>query len=217
MTNTSQRLKKEHPTWDDTLLKGMGSFESAANVKYLCRTCREYKYPNYFSIDGVRRDESGHLKELQCNECKLAKTPDLFLRSDAPFKWQTQAACADEPVDTFFPENVEKLREQRWQPICAECPVRAECEAYGRQTRSYGVWGGVLLYAGLEGSTSTQIENLLNRGKCRNGHEIKSRDDLIIRTNTVTGYHSGECRKCDAVRRADQKEKRREKSVMLVA
>jgi len=33
-------------------------------------------------------------------------------------------------------------------PICATCPVRAECEEYGRATGSSGWWGGVLLRLG---------------------------------------------------------------------
>lgn len=31
---------------------------------------------------------------------------------------------------------------------CVECPVRRQCLLSGKQTRSWGVWGGFYLYAG---------------------------------------------------------------------
>jgi WhiB family transcriptional regulator, redox-sensing transcriptional regulator len=214
------RLLSAPPTWDDTLRRGMQCFDRAAHVKYLCRVCRHYLYSPEFSIHGIRRGSDGHLLEQICNTCKMKKTRGMFLKRDASPDWQKDAACAgmDESTAelTFFPTDTEKLRERRWEPICADCPVRAQCEAYGRQTLSYGVWGGVLLYEGVEQKTGPQVENLLRAGKCVRGHPILSRDDMTIRTNNVTGYTTGECKKCISDNRRARKENKA-KSVMLAA
>lgn len=217
---SKQRYAKAPPTWDDTLRRGLPSFEAASEWRYLCRVCRERKYEPEFSIHGIRRGPDGHLLELTCNTCKLAKTRGIFLKDDAPNEWQKSGACVglDESTadTTFFPVTTEDLSERRWEPFCGGCVVRDQCESYGRQTASYGVWGGVVLYEGAEPKTSPQIESLLASGVCARNHRIESRDDLTIRTNNVTGRTDGACKKCDAEKRRERKENRA-KSVMLAA
>lgn len=66
--------------------------------------------------------------------------------------WSPQAGCRgrydlfDEtlgPVSSSRRDAVADL-----QKMCVECPVRRQCLLSGKQTRSWGIWGGFYLYAG---------------------------------------------------------------------
>ncbi len=55
--------------------------------------------------------------------------------------WMSQAACADEPPERFFPSDGVGVDQAR--RICFECPVRTECLEYALIERiDHGVWGG---------------------------------------------------------------------------
>lgn len=67
--------------------------------------------------------------------------------------WQTDAACADIGLDTFFPNElktqgrraVESAQIRHAKQICAGCPVQTPCLEYALSSihsRDYGVWGG---------------------------------------------------------------------------
>jgi WhiB family transcriptional regulator, redox-sensing transcriptional regulator len=62
--------------------------------------------------------------------------------------WMKEAACKDEPPETFFFMNkrgphVKQLRAAR--KFCEACPVSAKCLEYALVHQvSEGVWGGVL-------------------------------------------------------------------------
>lgn len=58
------------------------------------------------------------------------------------------AACAapDENPEDWFPFPTEDF--EHAAAVCAECPISAECERYGRTNRMSGVWGGVRLVGG---------------------------------------------------------------------
>lgn len=53
--------------------------------------------------------------------------------------WMIHAACIDQPVDVFFPERGDDSTRAR--RICAVCPVRLLCLAYGLH-ENHGMWGG---------------------------------------------------------------------------
>jgi len=60
--------------------------------------------------------------------------------------WFDQAACRDTPVAVFFPNQNEQRHADtvdisRAKRICATCPVRSDCLAYGLEERQ-GIWGG---------------------------------------------------------------------------
>lgn len=70
--------------------------------------------------------------------------------------WFDRRACSDTDVSVFFPardsSNAHQVRagvtaddfdagERQAKAVCAGCPVRAECLAYGLH-EPYGVWGG---------------------------------------------------------------------------
>ncbi len=55
--------------------------------------------------------------------------------------WRESAACAGMAPEVFFPT----AGHRPVVTICGGCPVRQPCLAYGKATRSVGVWGGVLL------------------------------------------------------------------------
>lgn len=59
---------------------------------------------------------------------------------DTPLTWMDAAACTRPGVnpDVFFSKNGGAAAAKR---ICARCPVRAECRAFGGDD-IYGVWGG---------------------------------------------------------------------------
>ena len=67
-----------------------------------------------------------------------------------PAPWRRQAACLGVGVEQFVPD----ARAQPTEPpaivtrLCPGCPVREECESYGRSTGSSGWWGGVYLCRG---------------------------------------------------------------------
>lgn len=65
-----------------------------------------------------------------------------------PQEWMEQAACAGmHPVghrdeeDIFFPPKGRGDLRAQAKAVCATCPVRAQCEAYGNTTGSEGIWG----------------------------------------------------------------------------
>ena len=74
--------------------------------------------------------------------------------SSSPFSFQTptffkDALCKGAPQDWFFPEhygNHKGIRQAK--KLCSTCPVSGECLAYGVETLSSGVWGGITLDRG---------------------------------------------------------------------
>jgi hypothetical protein len=56
--------------------------------------------------------------------------------------WMGDAACAEYPVDVFFPSRGEPVDPAR--TICAHCPVLEECAAFvaGEAGPVHGVWAG---------------------------------------------------------------------------
>lgn len=60
-------------------------------------------------------------------------------------EWKARGLCVGSRVAQayLFSAN-KKLRKLAADELCAECPVRSECEDYGYRTeQTYGVWGGV--------------------------------------------------------------------------
>lgn len=56
--------------------------------------------------------------------------------------WRVDAACADLPVEMFYPSRGEDHRPAK--AVCARCPVRAECLRFALVNReNHGVWGGL--------------------------------------------------------------------------
>lgn len=66
--------------------------------------------------------------------------------------WSPRAECRG--MYDLFDETLNPVGSSRrnavsdLQEICVECPVRRQCLLSGKQTRSWGVWGGFYLYAG---------------------------------------------------------------------
>ena len=59
-------------------------------------------------------------------------------------EWRAEAACRDEPTDTFFPAQGDYWTLQRARSICADCPVKVQCLAESRvDPHTDGVWGGL--------------------------------------------------------------------------
>lgn len=64
------------------------------------------------------------------------------------WEWQTEARCRDYPIETFFPEDVNRLlqrhHEQQAKAICAQCPVLVQCRAYALNApEAHGIWGAL--------------------------------------------------------------------------
>jgi hypothetical protein len=55
-------------------------------------------------------------------------------------------ACADTDPEVFFPETARGIPAA--QAICARCPIRDACLAFGKATKQWGVWGGQELERG---------------------------------------------------------------------
>lgn len=61
--------------------------------------------------------------------------------SDLGFLLDADRACADLPLEVFFPVDGSTALDAR--RICRRCPVQAECLEYAIENPQYGVWGGV--------------------------------------------------------------------------
>lgn len=57
--------------------------------------------------------------------------------------WKIMASCRGLGADRFV--SLDSESPPLVKQLCPSCPVRAECEHYGRATRSVGWWGGVRL------------------------------------------------------------------------
>lgn len=53
--------------------------------------------------------------------------------------WMDDALCAEVGVDFFFPDEGSSTFDAK--QICAGCPVREQCLAFGL-AEDFGVWGG---------------------------------------------------------------------------
>lgn len=65
--------------------------------------------------------------------------------------WQDEAACREKPRDLFFDayENGSVAKRESIKNICKRnCPVKDQCLAFGKATRSTGVFGGEYLKQG---------------------------------------------------------------------
>jgi len=56
--------------------------------------------------------------------------------------WQQDAACRGQGVTPFFPERSGEDASTAAKKVCADCPVKAPCLAYGLEHNMSGVWGG---------------------------------------------------------------------------
>lgn len=61
--------------------------------------------------------------------------------------WMAQAACVGADPELFFPTKTGlggRLQAERAAQVCADCPVVAECAAFGSKVGYGGVYGGKL-------------------------------------------------------------------------
>jgi WhiB family redox-sensing transcriptional regulator len=61
-------------------------------------------------------------------------------------EWMTDAACLDGAISDFVPDDRDYRAAGRAKQVCAGCPVRKPCLAYGESdptTRRHGVYGGL--------------------------------------------------------------------------
>lgn len=67
---------------------------------------------------------------------------DIGVSTEAPDRWQDQAACAGHDPDIWFRGRGGSIEEAR--EICWGCPVRTDCLQYALDNREiFGVWGGL--------------------------------------------------------------------------
>jgi WhiB family redox-sensing transcriptional regulator len=76
-------------------------------------------------------------------------TERLELRIWEPMPWARRGRCRGEDANFQFfgnpgerPEMARAREQLAIATYCDPCPVQAECRAYGRANREYGVWGG---------------------------------------------------------------------------
>jgi hypothetical protein len=73
--------------------------------------------------------------------------------------WNDLAACKNWATETFFDDYENDIvTATAVDAMCLSCPVAAQCLEYGRETKSWGVWGGVYL-------TDGEIDAKLNKHK----------------------------------------------------
>lgn len=122
-----------------------------------CTTCGETKPLTAFHPhSGPRKPRDG--RRSYCRECDNRRRADAQPRAAqdvawpiAGFdlrreEWMVDAACRGMGNALFYPDRgntAPQLRE-----ICAGCPVRAECLAYGDEVSpKHGFWGGLSVEA----------------------------------------------------------------------
>jgi hypothetical protein len=56
----------------------------------------------------------------------------------------TEAACAELPVDLFFPDSREQEEKQKQMiyKVCANCPIFKSCLEYSLHVKVDGIWAG---------------------------------------------------------------------------
>lgn len=114
------------------------------------------------------RDENGNMhgtrwsydQGCRCDQCRDAKAESrrrerARTRGAKPVNldmgWADRAACHHHPdIDrsAWFPTGPNPTNPTlRATRVCLnDCPVRAQCEQYGRDHDEYGIWGGVRMY-----------------------------------------------------------------------
>jgi WhiB family redox-sensing transcriptional regulator len=80
-------------------------------------------------------------------ECRVPREPQVAITDWSPTPWLSQARCANEDPDLFFPVGstgpfLEQIR--RAKAICWLCPVKDECLEWALATdQRAGIWGGL--------------------------------------------------------------------------
>lgn len=86
-------------------------------------------------------------------------------------KWMNEANCVGQPQEIFFDGYLQSL-EMAVEAVttCSDCPVISRCLEYGKATKSYGIWGGRWLVAGVIKTeqeidmSDKQVIDLINGG-----------------------------------------------------
>lgn len=63
---------------------------------------------------------------------------------EADPRWRNNAACANTPTSTFFPEHDDRKAVAAAATICAQCPAILPCAAYASEHHPHGIWAGRL-------------------------------------------------------------------------
>lgn len=73
----------------------------------------------------------------------------LFGLDRETFTWQDMNMCQGLPIRVFFDESESNPNVlNAVKEICGYCPVKSYCLEYGRESKSYGVFGGERLSGG---------------------------------------------------------------------
>ena len=63
--------------------------------------------------------------------------------------WMIGAMCYGKPTEWWFPKFRDKgdavFNFKVAKRICSTCPCKKNCLEYGKNTNSYGMWGGIVL------------------------------------------------------------------------
>jgi WhiB family redox-sensing transcriptional regulator len=80
--------------------------------------------------------------DIRVDELHEFDVPTTF----QPFGWMDEAICKGR-THLFFPPKAERpqarvRREAQARKLCNSCPVQLQCQAFARDNREYGYWGG---------------------------------------------------------------------------
>lgn len=114
----------------------------------------------------------------------MIRTPTLTLA--APMGIDTaRALCADPSLgldpEMWFPDPTSADDRERARAVCALCPVRDECENFGRDNRLTGIWGRLRPDPGPR--HRPVIREHCSLSECRPGREQYS----VVCTDSRTG------------------------------
>ena len=77
---------------------------------------------------------------------------DIYPVYDGDLDWMDGAMCRGLPTNWWHPTKGQGRSPRKFaamaRAVCAACPFTNECLDYGRQTKSSGIYGGVLLTVG---------------------------------------------------------------------
>lgn len=131
--------------------------------KKVCAGCGK-RFPKPKNLTRAEWEKRRYCTAACCSRAKVGRKmpprPPRAPRGTVPLPsladqpWLAGAECADHPeVDAVGPDT-RRLGQTSlaWtgpiKALCDRCPVTTQCLAYGVATKSYGVWGGVLLERG---------------------------------------------------------------------
>ena len=78
----------------------------------------------------------------------VAQMSDIYPAYTGDLEWLKSASCKGMPTDWWHPSQGRSDVAGLARAVCETCPHTSQCLEYGVETKSSGIYGGVLLRVG---------------------------------------------------------------------